>query len=238
MPGQAARRPESTEIHMPTAMKRPGRSHRAVVAVAVAASSVALLPAFGTPATAAPVTATVFKVVQEGLTPDGGSQLAKSAGIGNALLEDGSFAYVDQARFGVVPSTVVGKGVDESLRATQSQAIDFAALDKITTLSDAAAAERAKALLIPPAGYRAAATIGHTTLDQSDAKGRALRRTNLDTTVSYQLSLGGLPVVGPGAKLRVSFAGDGSVVQLSQAVRTVAASGAVEVIDPERARAS
>jgi hypothetical protein len=226
-------------------MMRPGRHQRALVAVTLAASGACLLPLMAAQsatalagAASAPLTATVFKVVQEGLTPEGGQRLAKSAGIGNALLDDGSFAYVDQARFGVVPSSPVEKGIDEAQRPTLSQAIDFAALDKITTLSDAAASERAKALLVPPAGYRATATVGHTTVDRSDAKGRTLGSTNLDTTVSYQLSLAGLPVVGPGAKLRASFAGDGSVVQLSQAVRTVAASDAVEVISPERAQAS
>ena len=220
-------------------MFRVGRGRRAVVAVAVTACSAALLPAFGAQAaTTVPLTATVFTVVQEGLTPEGGQQLAKAARIGNALRPDGSFAFVDAARFGVVPSTVVGKGFDESRRETVSQAVDFAALEKTTTLSDAAATERARALLVPPAGYRATPTVGHTAVELSDTRGRALRTTNLDTTVSYQLSLGGLPVVGPGAKLRASFAGDGSVVQLTQSVRTVAAAGTVEVISPEQATAN
>src|SRR4051794_6190159 len=220
-------------------MARPGRSPRVALAVAVAASSAALAPVFGaSSATAAPLTATVFTVVQEGLTPDGGARLAKAAGIGNALLPDGSFAYVDAARFAVVPSTVVAKGVDESRRPTESQAIDAAALGKITTLPDATAAERAKALLVPPNGYQASATVGHTTVEEADAKGNPVRSTNLDTTVSYQLSLAGLPVVGPGAKLRASFAGDGSVLQLTQAVRTVAASDTVTVISPDQAKAS
>jgi hypothetical protein len=225
---------------MSTSLLRPGRNQRAVIAVAVASCGAALLPVFGAgSATAAtPLTATVFTVVQEGLTPESGERLATAARIGNALLEDGSFAFVDETRYAVVPSTTVAKGVDENRRATVSEAIDFTALGKITTLPDAAAAERAGALLVPPSGYRATATIGHTTVDQSDAKGRALRSANLDTTVSYQLSLGGLPVVGPGAKLRASFAGDGSVLALTQAVRTVAASSSVEVISPERAQAN
>jgi Family of unknown function (DUF6345) len=222
---------------------RPGRPRRAVrrrvvVVLTVATSGAALLPALGaSPAAAAPLTAPVYKVVQEGLTPEGGAQLARSARIGNALQEDGSFAFVDTARFGVVPSTAVGRGVDESQRPTVSQAVDFTALGKITTLSDAEAAERAKALLVPPAGYGATATVGHTTVDQSDARGKLLRSANLDTTVSYQLSLAGRPVVGPGAKLRASFGGDGSVLQLTQAVRTVEASDSVEIIDPEKAKA-
>src|SRR6187551_2856390 len=108
---------------MSTFLLRPGRSQRAVVAVAVAASGAALLSAIGAEtASAAPLTATVFKVVQEGLTPAGGERLAKSAGIGNALLEDGSFAFVDTKRFAVVPSTAVAKGVDEQQRPTLSQA--------------------------------------------------------------------------------------------------------------------
>jgi hypothetical protein len=225
---------------MSASLLRPRRGHRVVVAVAVAACTGALLPLVGSGSAtaAAPLTATVYTVVQEGLTPESAQRLAKAAGIGDALLDDGSFAYVDTARFGVVPSSVVGKGEDELQRATLSQAIDFAALEKISTLSDAAATERAKALLAVPPGYRATATIGHTMLDQSDAKGNPLRSANLDTTVSYQLSLGGLPVVGPGAKLRASFAGDGSVLQLTQAVRTVTAAKTVEVISPEQAAAS
>jgi non-ribosomal peptide synthetase component F len=114
---------------------------------------------------------------------------------------------------------VVDKGVDESRQPTESQAIDFTALSKITTLSDSAALEKAGALLAAPEGYRTAATVGHTSLDQSDAKGNPLRSTNLDTTVTYQLSLAGLPVVGPGAKLPASFAADGSVPQLTPADR-------------------
>lgn len=224
---------------MSASIARRRRRRRVGAAVAVATSTAALLPMLAAqPAAAAGLSAPVFTVTQEGLTPEAAERLAKSARIPNALKDDGSFAFVDNARFSVVPSTRVATGVDESRRPTESQAIDFAALDKIAVLPEATAAERAKALLIAPAGYGTTATIGHTTFEQSDAEGRPVRTKNLDTTVSYQLSLAGRPVVGPGAKLRASFAGDGSVLQLSQAVRSLTQGGDVEILTPDQARTS
>jgi hypothetical protein len=53
--------------------------------------------------------------------------------------------------------------------------------------------------------------------------------------VSYRLDLGGVPVVGPGAKARIAFAGDGSVIQLSHAVREVERGESVSIISVDEA---
>jgi hypothetical protein len=222
-------------------MPSRGRNRALVLTLATATTGAVLLPVVN--ASAAPLgatatlTATVYKVVQEGLTVDAAAALAKSAGVGNALRPDGSFAFTDEKRFGRVPAKALSRGTDESGQATVSEAIDFDALDKIKTVSDDEALRRAKTILPVPKGYGAATAVDHTQVDQSDARGKVIRSGNLDTTVTYQLTLGGVPVVGPGAKLRASFAGDGSVVQLSQAVRQVEASDKVEIISPERALA-
>jgi hypothetical protein len=61
------------------------------------------------------------------------------------------------------------------------------------------------------------------------------RVQQLDTTVSYQLSLGGLPVTGQGAKLRVTFAPDGVVSELSSTLRRVTRSKDIKIISVDEA---
>jgi hypothetical protein len=69
----------------------------------------------------------------------------------------------------------------------------------------------------------------------ADRRGKLRSSTPIDTTVTYEFRLDGLPVVGPGAKQRIAFAGDGSVVQLSRAVRSVEPAGSVGIISPDDA---
>src|SRR4051812_27821145 len=144
------------EHTQPPAVRRRGLSAAAMLVLGGAV--VAPVGAIGTASAAAPaavasLTAPVFRVVSEGLTPDTADALARRAGIGNALLPDGSFAFVDTARFGVVPSVRVGTGLDEHDRPTMSEAIDVGALERITTLPEPAAREKAAGLLPVPAGY-------------------------------------------------------------------------------------
>ena len=178
----------------------------------------------------------VYQVVGEGLTPQGAAQLADRAGIGNALRPDGSFAFTDPERYGRVPSKVAGRGVDENRRPTVSRAVDFEALENIQLPSQESAIESARSLLSLPEAYGATPVAGHTTVEQSDRKGRLVRSAHLDTTVSFRLDLGGLPLVGAGAKAKVSF-GPGGVVALSRSVREVSQGGSVAVIDPKAALA-
>jgi hypothetical protein len=204
---------------------------------ALLASTFATLPM--TTAGAAPQEAVVYAVVQEGLTPDQAAELAKRAGIGPALRPDGSFSFTDTARFARVPSAVVPRaqrfGTDEEKRRTVARAVDLEALAAIEVPGREEALKRASALLDPPAGFEATPRVDHTTVEISDKRGRLQSSTPVDTTVTYDLSLGGLPVVGPGAKQRVGFAGDGSVVQLTLNARTVEPVDVVPVISPEEA---
>lgn len=194
-------------------------------------------------ATVAPPTELpVYKVVQEGLTIDAAQALAKAAGLeGAALRPDGSFAFADGAQLGVVPSKPGEASKDEDGHETQAQVLDMEALQKIVPLADGAAQEKAKALLAPFAkGYALKPVLGHTSVDIMDRAGKPTYQGNLDTSVSYRLYLAparglSVPVVGPGASMRVAFAGDGSVIQLSHAVRQVALADKVKIISPEEA---
>src|SRR4051812_25983583 len=171
----------------------------------------------------------IFSIASEGLTAQQARVLADRAGIAAALRPDGSFAFTDSARYSRVPSKVVGKGLDEHKRPTVTSRVDVAALARIQVPSADQAVEAARSYLQLPEGYQASPIVDHTTVTQSDRKGRALRSFQLDTTVSFALTLGNLPVVGPGAKAKISLDSKG-VVELSRSLRDVRPAGAVSVI--------
>ncbi|MCE0534799.1 DUF6345 domain-containing protein [Kineosporia rhizophila] len=217
-------------------MPRTTRKRAALVfSMAAATTGAVLAPLSAQAAPTEALTATVYQVVQEGLTEKQAEKLARKAGVGNALRPDGSFAFVDKARFARVPTREIGKGVDERRGATVAEELDLSKLDAIRTIPQDEALRKARQLLAVPQGYGILASVGHTTLDHSNGDGKLLSSRNLDTTVSYQLTLAGVPVIGPGAKARASFAGDGSVVQLGQSVREVKADRKVDIITPQSA---
>ena len=127
---------------------------------------------------------------------------------------------------------------DESGRKIKSQAIDYKALAKVKPVADEDGPEKARrAYSNSPrsaAGWWPEPTVSHTKLTLTDPDSRTPRVVPLDTVVSYQLSLGGLPVAGQGAKLRITFGPDGKVSQLSHALRKVERAGDVPVITGRR----
>jgi hypothetical protein len=200
----------------------------------------AALLAGGTPASAAEDTAAVYKVTQEGLTAAEGESLASAYKVGNALEANGSFSYVDST-FGQVPLVTGEQGRDESGRPTVSQALDFKALDRIKPIADAEAIERASALVKLSAlspELTAKPSVSHTELTLSDNKDKVTGVRQLDTAVSFGLTLGGLPVTGQGARLRITFAPDGAVSQLAHALRKVERSDTAKIINPATAAKS
>ena len=210
--------------------------------IAVGAAGLLATPVFGAGAAAAeePQTVPVYAVVQEGLTAAQGAELAEVFGTPNALQGNGYFGYVDAAAFGRVPLTTVGRaGKDESGRATQAQAIDAAALAELKPVADEEALGQGERLLklsdLSP-GLTARPEVTHTELTLTDAGNRKPQVHALDTVVSYRLALAGLPVTGQGAKLRLTVGPDGTVTQLSHALRAVKRSGEVPVIGEQAAR--
>lgn len=202
--------------------------------IALSVGAVTLVPLTLQSADAAELTAPVFAVVAEGLTPDQGARLAEQAGIGNALRPDGSFSFRADS-FAQVPSKTVASGKDEKGNRTVSQAVDVDALKSIKVPDERAAAEKARALVAVAKPFAATTIVGHTTAEMVDAKDKPTLKQHLDTTVSFQTTLAGKPVVGPGAKLSVAFDGEGKVVQLTQATRQVKEAGSVAIISPDEA---
>lgn len=209
---------------------------RSWMAVPALATGVLLLA--GSPAFAAD-TATIYEVAQEGMTSEEGQKLADSYGIPNSVAPNGAFSYTGK-QFGAVPHKRTGETVkDESGRAVVSQALDIPALEALRPLSEKAALDRASALpeLAGLGGdFKAEPRISHSELTTSDTRGRTTGRYELDTSVSFDLTLGGLPVTGQGAKLRMTLAGDGSVTQISSSIRKLTPGKTVELLPAVKAQ--
>jgi uncharacterized protein DUF6345 len=187
---------------------------------------------------AAAETLPVYKVTQEGLTDAEGAKLADAFGIGNALESNGAFSYTGEA-FGRVPLRLIGTGKDEAGRQTTSQAIDMRALAALRPISAGEARERAAKLVdladLSP-DLSAIADISNAKLTLADRAGKPTSETALDTTVSFDLRLAGLPATGQGAKLRITFAPDGSVTQLSDSLRKLERGDDVPIISVAEAQ--
>src|SRR4051794_36052327 len=181
--------------------------------------------------------APVFEVVQNGLDEGQAAELAKAAGIdARALNRDGSFSYVDAKAFAKVPSLAGKKGKDEKGRATTVQKVDLQGLRALKTLPDEQALGLARQLLPSPEGFDVEPRVGHTQVQLGGRKGNLTGTVNLDTTVTYDLSLFGNPVFGPGAKSRITFDGAGHVEQLVATQRNVRQAGSVGIIDAATAQ--
>ncbi len=183
-------------------------------------------------------TAPIYKVTQEGLNADQSARLAEAFRIPDALQANGAFGYVGED-FAQVPLKQVATGKDESGRATTSQALNTRALAQLKPIGDEEALGQAGKLIdlvgLSPA-FDADPTVSHAKLTLTDRAGRVTNEHALDTTVSHALSLGGLPATGQGAKLRITFAPDGSVTQLSSALRQLEKSDEAPVIPADEAR--
>jgi hypothetical protein len=199
-------------------------------------------PASSTPATPARAAvadvseAPLYRVLSEGMTAEQAKELADRAGIKAALRPDGSFGYVDPQRFSKLPTlTRRASGRDEDGHRTVAQRLDVKALKATEVLGGDHALRMAAGLLDVPRGFDAQPRVDHTLVERSGVRGRPIDSTPIDTSVSYDLSLDGVPVVGPGSRSRIAFAADGSVLALTQAVRAVGQAGWVTIINPEEA---
>ena len=207
---------------------------RTTVAAALAGTGVALVLA--QPASAAE-TAPVYKVTQEGMTADEGAKLAEAYRIPNALQENGAFGYVSE-EFAKVPTRQLATGKDEAGRRTDSESLDTRALAKLKPIGAEDALERASWLtdLLGKLDLELNPKVSHAKLTLSDRAGKPTNEYALDTTVSHDLTLGGLPATGQGAKLRITFAPDGTVTQLSSSLRKLEKAGEEPIIPSDEAR--
>lgn len=163
---------------------------------------------------------------------------------GAALAPDGVIRYLDRARFQRLPTRKVAPPApgfrDERGFATTAgdDAVDLEALAAIRVPSEQDAAARAWAALQAarlPVGHEIA--VGHSVFESIDALGLRGARAELDTQVSFRDELEGLRLIGPGAKVRITFDGEGAVTYLLYARRELERGEDVEIVPASEARA-
>ena len=201
----------------------------------------ATLAASGVPVAAA-VTAELptYQVRATGISEAQAAALGKAFGIERlSRSQDGSVRFADEQGFLDIPSITVGEtGKDEDGNPTVGSVLDEAALARLRPIDADKALSLTREALTRAGLYpeQARPTVGHTTLEMVDAKGKQTASAALDTTVSFSFDLGGLPYEGPGAKIRVGFGSDGAVSQLSYSTRVLERGEPVRVLDPDAGR--
>ena len=191
-----------------------------------------------------PNKAFIWLVTKSGLTQDEAGRLAEAFDVPLALDDRGAFRFVSPSH-GDVPTvpastTAAAPGRDEDEGETTSSAPDFEALRGLTPVGDDEAA-RTTAAGLARAGIAAP---GSPTIDvlhseltfllPRDPERSFMRQ--IDTTVRYRLDLDGVPLDGPGSRMRVTYAPDGEVTELRWATRELERGPSVELLPPGQAR--
>jgi hypothetical protein len=211
--------------------------------------------AVGQAQTSTPSSLPVYQVVKPGVSDPEASALAKRLEIPDAALvrARGKISFVDAEKYLAFPSAPVAEsGVTRRLReATKNKsaatpialkAIDARALDEWQVLDEKTALNAATstldALRLSP--QFGTATAGHNvlTMYSKDGTGKwSAKNTQLDTHVSYKFSEShGIPLIGPGAQVHLTFDASGHVTQLHYAARSLKAGAEVKILSEEEAR--
>lgn len=169
----------------------------------------------------------VFRLVENGIEEDQVRSLSEQLGIDAGIKFDPSapISHLDAENFMAVPSRVIGQGKSgEGDGATVIEAFDFAALDGLRPYDSQRATERTLEALhaadMSPdqlLSVSVEAHAEHSTFEAHDINGKELLSVALDTHVLFDLRLDvgeGVPLTGPGAKVKTVFNPEGQVTQL------------------------
>ncbi|WP_033442691.1 DUF6345 domain-containing protein [Saccharothrix sp. NRRL B-16314] len=191
-------------------------------------------------ATAASAELPVYGVRSAGLNPDQAAALQRAFGLKDVhLADDGSVAFADESTYLHVPGLDKGAGKpDEDGSETTQTLLDVEALRRLTAIpvEDATkkALESLRGIGLLPAN--ATPTAKQTTFEVVDAYDKPVISAPLDTAVSFAFTLDGVPLEGPGAKIRIAFDGRGGVAGLSYSTRDVVKVGTVPVLSLDEGR--
>jgi len=198
-----------------------------------------------------PAVLPVFDVTKTGLTSEEARQLGSAFNVEALRSEDGSVHFVSDQLANVPMQQPVAAGLaaadaelprDEDGRETSAQAFDVIAIQKLVPLGerDALAATvggfaEAKVPL-PGAAGAVMTKVSHTTLNLRSLDGQTSFSQPIDTSVRFDFSLAERPLLGPGAKVRLTYAPNGQVTGLGYATRDLAEGKMSSLTSPFDAR--
>jgi hypothetical protein len=173
-------------------------------------------------------TATVFDVTGTPITRGSAGRLADALGIpqDRLLMGDGSVRFLDPMKFQAIPTMpITDPAIIEPLSQESEndkgelsfEGLDFEKLRGLRVMgadqaTDKFAAALRSAELLPANGQL---KVRHTMFEAFDEKGAPMvEPMPIDTHVDFHFDLGGIPIVGPGAKLGVAFGPGGEPTSL------------------------
>ena len=173
-----------------------------------------------------------------GVTPQQLNRLNERLALPANILSPGGYVqYTDTEAFQRLPTLPLGDPGqrDEDEGELQAEVLLFDQINQIKVLEDAAALNLtrdalAHAGLFPPSPYDAAAEAVHSRFEAVDGNGAILSDVAIDTKVRYSLRLGGLPVVGSGGKVSLTYDAAGKVTHLNYSLRRLAQAAPVALL--------
>jgi len=182
----------------------------------------------------------IYGVGQSGLAQAQAGSLAKAFGLSAVAADrDGAVRFNDDKAFLALPMKTLPASdtKDEDKGPFIYEGFDFGAIAKIQVIDTKKALARTEEGVRAVGGLPAGATpiASHTRFEATSKNGERLADQPIDTVVSYQFALGGVPLEGPGAKFRVAYDGSGRVIQLTYALRQLKPVGTVRIVDQAEA---
>ncbi|MBI2077790.1 MAG: hypothetical protein HYT80_05380 [Euryarchaeota archaeon] len=190
-----------------------------------------------------------FAVVSQGPTSAEAAALASGLGLAEIpQTPDGTLVYFDEERFQHVPTIPAPDdptaGPNEEGTETMPERFDFEALRNMPVYPQEDAMQRANDALtragLMPEGTQSStahATLEFLPVEPPGPESQIIivnSKIPMDTQVNYDLMLGGLPLVGPGAKIKMNFDGAGTPTHVLYALRGTEAGPGVAQLSPDR----
>lgn len=158
----------------------------------------------------------VYQVTSPLVTQEAANTLNESLGARGDFNNQFIYSIANRQGINLVPQKFLGMDSRENEDGVQASnfAVDVDGLKRIKTYSKELSLSRVqRALDLAKIKLPGTAFSTESTLKLHDKEGRELVSKGLETIVSYQMSLNGVPLTGPGFKSRFSFAPNGELTQ-------------------------
>lgn len=196
----------------------------------------------------------IYRTTTTGLTQQDVDLLAEAFGIpvDEIALENGAVHFIDSSGFQAVPTVpitdpnliaqLLRDSGDDSNEQFSFDGLNFEAIRGIVVIDGKTAVENIRktfdAITVTMQSGNPQPEASHTMFDAFDLSGQPIiQDAMLDTQVSYNFNLneGGIPLIGPGAQVCVSYGPSGNVTQLLYSFRELEPGQSIPIITPQEA---